>query len=410
MHRSDIENIRGSKGEELANMKIALCITGSIAAYRAVDLARELVKHGADVYVVMTENATKLVCPTTFEWATGNPVITEYTGSIEHIELAESSDLILVAPATANTIAKVAYGVSDTTVSLLLSAAIGKGKTVLMVPAMHIQMYRNPFLVDAMNRLKEYKVSIIEPKIEEDKAKFPDIDDILYQVFRRLYKNDLKGRRILVTGGATIEHIDPVRIITNKSSGKMGLEIAREAYARGADVTLVLGRVSLKVPRGIEVRHVETTEDLLNTVLSELDEKEYDAYISAAAPVDFTPLEKYEEKLDTRERKILKLDLGITPKVVREVRKRHKDLFIIAFKAIYHLKDDEIINKAIGFAQMDNIDIVVANDLARQGVGFEVDTNEVFITDKERLLEHIPVTSKKDIARRILDHLIDRLV
>lgn len=409
MPYSEKDLIRGIKGDELKGKKITLCVTGSISIYKAIDLARELIKHGAEVNVVMSEDALKLIGKYMFEWATGNPVVTEITGKAEHITLGRDADLILIAPATANTLSKIAYGIADTPVTLVTSVALGYNKPIYVVPAMHRPMYENPFLKEAISRLKERNIQIVSPKLEDEKAKFPDIENIIFPIFRILYKNDYSGRRILVTGGATLEYIDPVRVITNKSSGKMGVEIAKEAYIRGADPTLILGRTSISPPSGVRTLRVETTEDLLNTVLSELESGEYDAYISAAAPVDFTPLEKFESKLDTRSKDVMRLELGITPKVVEEVRKKYPDLIIVAFKAVYNLSDEEIINKAINFAKELNLDMVVANDLARINVGFEVDTNEVFIVDKQKLLEHIPLSSKKMIAQRILDHLISFL-
>jgi len=406
MRYSEKDVIKGLKGNELRDKKITLCVTGSVAIYRAIDLARELIKHDAEVYTVMSQEASKYINPIVFEWATGNPVVTEMSGKTEHISLGEESDLLLIAPATGNTIAKIASGIADTTVTLTVSVALGSDVPLLIVPAMHEPMYKNPVLKESIEKLKELGVYIVEPSIEENKAKFPDIEIILNEVFRLLYRGDLRNKRILVTGGATIEYIDPVRVITNRSSGKMGVEIAREAYVRGAEVTLVLGRSLVAPPKNVNVLRVDTTEDLLNTVLSELDKHRYDAYISAAAPVDFTPLEKFERKLDSRSKEILKLELGITPKVVEKVRERYSNLNIVAFKAVYNLSDEEIINKATKFARELGLNLVVANDLARRGAGFEVDTNEVFIVDRNGLIEHIPLSSKRDIARKILDHLV----
>ncbi|RLG59346.1 hypothetical protein DRN87_05655, partial [Candidatus Geothermarchaeota archaeon] len=213
MKYSDKDIIKASKGKEILDKKITLCVTGSIAAYKSIDLARELIKHGAEVYPVMTEDSTKIINPSVLEWATGNPVVIELSGGVEHIALAKNSDLVLVAPATANTIAKFAYGVADTPVTLVLSVALGYGKPIVIVPAMHGPMYDNPILQEALNRIREKGVYIIEPRIEEEKAKFPEIEDIVLEIFKILYEKDYRGLKVLVTAGPTIEYIDPVRVI-----------------------------------------------------------------------------------------------------------------------------------------------------------------------------------------------------
>jgi len=403
MKYSDKDIIKGSKGRELIDKKITLCITGSVAAYRSVDLARELIKHGAEVYVVMSDDATKIVHPYTFEWATGNPVTIEITGKVEHISLARDSDLVLVAPATANTIAKVAYGIADTSVTLVLSVALGYNKPIIFVPAMHGPMYENKVLKEALNRLKEAGIYIVEPKIEEEKAKFPDIEDIIHEILEILYPKDLIGHRILVTAGPTVEYLDPVRLFTNKSSGKMGISIAREALLRGGEVTLVLGRTHIKPPKGVKTIRIETTEDMYNAVMRELNNKRYNIFIGAGAPIDYKPLKSYDKKLDSRRYSRLEMKLIQTPKIIEEVRKKFKDLYIIAFKAEYKLTDRELIEKAIEYAKTLDLDLVIANDVSRVGVGFESDTNEVFIVNKDGLVEHISLSPKPEIAKKILD-------
>jgi len=410
MKYSDKDIIKASKGKEILDKKITLCVTGSIAAYKSIDLARELIKHGAEVYPVMTEDSTKIINPSVLEWATGNPVVIELSGGVEHIALAKNSDLVLVAPATANTIAKFAYGVADTPVTLVLSVALGYGKPIVIVPAMHGPMYDNPILQEALNRIREKGVYIIEPRIEEEKAKFPEIEDIVLEIFKILYEKDYRGLKVLVTAGPTIEYIDPVRVITNMSSGKMGMYIALEALLRGGDVTLIMGKTYINIPRGIRVITVETTKDMYNTVLEELGREKYDLFISAGAPIDYTPTDKYESKLDSRKIREIEVKLTRTPKIIEEVRKRFKDLRVIAFKAEYNLSDDELINKAIKYANELNLDLVVANDVSRKNAGFRVDTNEVFIVDKKGLIKHVPLTHKREIAKTLLDIIGERLL
>ena len=409
MDYSEKDVIKASKGDDLLGKKITLCITGSVSAYRSVDLARELIRYGADVYVVMSEAATNIIHPYTLEWATGNPVVTEITGKVEHIPLAEDVDLVLLAPATANTIAKAAYGISDTPVTLILSVALGSGIPILIIPAMHEPMYDNPFLKDALARLRSAGVRILEPRREEAKAKIPETEDILLEAFNLLYAKDLDGYSLLITAGPSIEYIDSVRIITNMSSGKMGLELAKEAYLRGANVTLISGKASLDVPKEIRVVKVETTREMYDAVIDELSNGEYDVFIGAAAPVDYTPSKKVDVKIDSRKYKTLSLDLIATPKIIEGVRKKSRKIFLVAFKAEYRLNDEDLINKAREYADKLGLDIVVANDLSREGVGFGVDTNEVFIVDRNGLLEHVPISSKKKIALKIIDNIVRRL-
>ncbi len=403
MSYSEKNVIKASKGSELLGKKITLCVTGSVSAYRAIDLARELIRHGADVYVVMSKDSQLIVHPYAFEWATGNPVVTEITGKVEHIFLAEEVDLILVAPATANTIAKVSQGISDTPVTLTLTVALGVGVPVLMVPAMHEPMYENPILMEALERLRKIGVRIMPPRREEAKAKFPEIEDIVFEVMDMLYIKDLKGRKFLITAGPTLEYIDRVRILTNKSSGKMGVYLAREAYLRGADVTLIIGNTDIDVPSGIKRIRVETTEEMHKMVLDEVANGKYDVFISAAAPVDYKPAKEIKSKIDSRRKKKLEIEFVTTPKIVETVKEKDKDIYVVAFKAVCGLDDEEIIKKAVKYAADRGFELVVANDVCRPGVGFAEESNEVFIVDSNGLVEHIPITSKKLIASKILD-------
>lgn len=402
MKYSDKELIKGSKGEDLINKKITLCVTGSIAAYRSVDVARELIRLGAEVYVVMSDAAKEIVHPYVFEWATGNPVVTELTGGVEHVALGTGTDLILIAPCTANTLAKIASGISDTPVTAVASVALGSQKPIIIVPAMHGPMYRNKAIIEAIEKLKSMGVIIVEPKFEEGKAKFPELDEIVFNVVNALYEKDLKGLNFLITAGATLEYIDPVRIITNKSSGKMGAFIAEEAYLRGANVTLILGRSTIKPRRGIRVIEVERTEDMLNMVLNELRASNYHVFIAAGAPADFRAKDPKSYKIDSRTGNIT-LELEPTPKIVESVKKVSKDILLVAFKAEYNISDDMLVKKAREYLDLVNADLVIANDVGRANVGFSVDTNEVFVLGKQGLITHIPLLHKKVIAKKILN-------
>jgi len=402
MKYSDKELISGSKGDDLINKKITLCITGSIAAYRSVDLARELIRLGAEVYVVMSDAAKEIVHPYVLEWATGNSVVTELTGGVEHVALGTKTDLILIAPCTANTLAKIASGISDTPVTAVASVALGSQIPIIIVPTMHGPMYKNRAVIEAIEKLKSMGVIIVEPKFEENKAKFPELDEIVFNVLNALYEKDLKGLNFLVTAGGTIEYIDPVRIITNKSSGKMGVYIAEEAYLRGANVTLILGRSTIKPKHGIRVIEIERTEDMLNMVLNELRTLNYHVFIAAGAPADFKAKDPKSYKIDSRTGNII-LELEPTPKIVEHVKKISRNTLLVAFKAEYNISDDMLVKKAKEYLDLVNADLVIANDVGRANAGFNVDTNEVFIVGKQGLITHIPLSPKKVIAKKILN-------
>ena len=408
------KDIIGARGSELRNRKIVLCITGSVAAVKSPEIARELMSHGAEVYPVMTAMAQKIIHPNLMEWATGNPVVTELTGKVEHVALAgdhaEKADLVLVAPATANTISKIASGIDDTPVTSLVSAAFGSKIPIIIVPAMHESMYKHPILTENIEKLKSIGVEFVGPKIEEGKAKIADVEDIVNAVIRKLaYSKDLLGKKVLVTAGPTLEYIDPIRVITNKSSGKMGVAIAEEALYRGAEVTLIYGRGAVPPPAGVRVIRVETTEEMYDALMEELRTQKHDIVIAAAAAADFTPEKPIERKISTRNTHELILKLKPTPKIIEAVKQISPNTFLVAFKAEHGLSDDEMIESAYQTLKAANADLIVANDVSRQGVGFDADTNEVFIIDKDRNVIHIPLTTKREVAEKLLDNIVKKL-
>ncbi len=407
------KDIIGKKGEELKGKKIALCITSSVAASECPKIARELMRHGAEVYTVMSEKAQKIIHPNLMEWATANPVITELTGKIEHIALAgmheNKVDLILVSPATANTISKITYGISDTPITTVVSTAFGSKIPIMIVPAMHESLYDNPILNENIKKLGSLGVEFIGPRIEEGKAKIASVDDIVEAVIRKLSIKSMKGIKLLITAGPTLEYIDPIRVITNKSSGKMGIAIANEALRRGADVTLIYGHGIVSPPQGARVISVETTEEMYNGVISELKAKDYDVLISTSAATDFAPEKKYDYKLPSREINELIIKFKPLPKIIDKVKELSPKTFLVAFKADYKLSDEKLIDKAYELLKASNADLVVANDVSRKNVGFGVDTNEVFIVDKTRNVTHVPLSSKQAIAIKLLDIILESI-
>ena len=398
------KNLLGREGKQLEGKKIVLCITGSVAAYRAIDMARLLMRHSADVHAVMTEStASTLLNPEIMKWATGNDVVTKLTGDLEHISLADygMSDLIIVYPCTANTLGKVAAGIDDTPVTSILSVALGSKIPIIVAPAMHEAMYENIFVQQNVSKLKEHMV-FIEPTIEGGKAKVADPEHILnatISVFSN--KAPLSGKRVLVTAGSTIEYIDPIRIITNLSSGKMGVAIAQEAQRMGATVTLVYGHGTLSPETGKIVR-VNTGEEMYKAVVSELSSERHDIAVMAAAVADFAPAKRSDKKIDTKLGKT-ELSFVATRKIIDEVKNNSKDTFLVAFKADYCVSESVLIEKAYRKLKECDADIIVANDLGRKGSEPGSDKNEVFIVDRYKKIVHLPPESKAQVARKLLE-------
>jgi len=396
------KDIVGSDGSELDGRKIVLCITGSVAAYRAIDLARLLMRHGADVHAVMTEStAATLLHPEMMKWATGNDVVTKLTGNLEHVMLADygMSDLIVVYPCTANTLGKMSAGIDDTPVTSVLSVALGSKIPIIIAPAMHEAMYENRFIQNNVEKLRR-QVAFVEPSMEEGKAKVAEPQQVLQAAIAVLSRGPLAGKRVLVTAGSTVENIDPIRVVTNTSSGKMGIAIAQEAERMGATVTLVYAHGSEPV-NGRALR-VNTSEEMRRAVVSQLSSVKYDIAIMAAAVADFMPAKKSEKKIDTRAGKV-ELTLVATKKIIDEVKKKSKDTFLVAFKADYNVQDSVLVERAYKKLQDCDADIVVANDLGRKGSEAGSDRNEVFIIDKKRKIIHLPLESKVAIAMKLLE-------
>lgn len=379
----------------LEGKTIVLGITGSIAAVRCVELARELMRRGANVHAVMTDDARKIIHPEAMKYATGNCVITEITGAVEHVEFCGTggkASILLIAPCTANTIGKIAHGIDDTTVTTFATTAFGSGIPIMIVPAMHESMYDHPIVIENIGKLTGLGVEFINPMIEEGAAKIASTDEIVLGVERVLCKKTLAGKRILITGGATAEAIDPIRIITNRASGKTGIELALEAFRRGAEVTLV-HRGCLGI-QGICEINAESAADMTGTVLEELGQG-YDLLISAAAISDFTVRASGEKIKSGKE---VTLALKPAPKLIKEVRRNYPDLKIIGFKAETGITEDELIKRARDAMEASSLVMVVANDVSSGGMGTE--DNEVYLIDSGvRRVSGI----KREIAKEIMD-------
>lgn len=435
-----VKDIYCALSTDLLGKKIVICITGSVAAYRAIDLTRLLIRHGADVFPVMSEASAvsgRLITKDIMQWASGNNVVTKLTANLEHIFLADynMSDLILVYPCTANTIGKVANGIDDTPVTSVLAVALGSKIPIIIAPAMHKSMYFNTFISANIESLKKSGVHIIDPLISENKAKLAEPEEVFRAILQRFNKNggsapdfiqgikqekkdgdvyvddnkdeSLSGRNILVTAGSTVEFIDPIRVISNLSSGKMGSAIAQEAHRKGAKVTLVYGHGSCEpqeLPR-MNIIKVSTSEEMYSAIMSELGTKTYDAAFMSAAIADFKPTASLPKKVNTRKRDLLTLRLSPTRKIVNEIRSASKNsrIFLVAFKADYNRTNKEMAGYALKKMSECSCDLVVANDVARKGCEPGSETNEVIVVDKQKNIMNFPLQKKKFIARKLLE-------
>ncbi len=399
---SSIYEITGTKSSLLKGKRIAIGMTGSVAVLEIVNLARTLMRHGATVFVAMSQAATELIQPELIEWAIGNPVITKLTGQIEHVHLCgnhpDKVDLLLIAPSTANTIGKIANGIDDTVVTTFATTAFGTGIPIAIVPAMHATMYENPMVVENIKKLEKTGVQFIGPRKEEGKAKIATIDDIVENVIKILTPKDFKNKKIVVTAGPTRNWLDDVRFISNPSSGKMGIAIALEAASRGADVTLLLGPSTEKIPDiGIKIVNFESTDDII-TAIDKIDS--IDLFISAAAIGDYKT-KKQTGKISSKKEELI-ITLEPTQKIIDYVKKKFPKAQIIGFKAEVDLTKDELQKKAEKSLTDHNIEMVVANIVNRTNEGFASDTNEVLLVIKDQKPIEIPSKSKREIAKDIL--------
>jgi len=395
-------DITGSVSDTLSKKTIVIGVTGSIAAVRVVDLIRDLIRRGAEVHAVASSASQQILHPYSLQYATGHDVITEITGQVEHVQfcgVGGKADLLLIAPATANTIGKMACGIDDTPVTTFATTALGSGKPVAVVPAMHEAMYRHPAVLRNLETLRAMGVTLIDPRLEEGKAKIADNLAVVREVERLLGPADLAGKRIVITSGSNAETIDPIRILTNRASGKTGVALALEARRRGADVTIVHRFI-----QDIPVRQVyaESAREMLDAVLAEVG-KGCDALISAAAVADYT-LDPQAEKIKSGQELVLRL--MPTQKIIKTVREAYPHLKIVGFKAETGVTDEELVVRAKKSMQGAGLDLVVANDVARGGMG--TDDNRVLIID--RLVSRKVAEGKKGlIAKMIMDALMEIL-
>ena len=356
-------DIVGSDGTELAGKKIILCISGSVAAYKSIELARLLMRHGANVTCVASKAATDLIKPSYFKWATGNEVITKLTGDLEHIKVADykQSDLIVVYPCTANTLGKLANGIDDTPISTVLSVGLGSKIPIVIGLAMHQAMYENPAVVKNIEFLKN-KVDFISPSFVEGKAKAAEPEEILDKILQKFGSSRaLKGKKVLITAGPTIEYIDPVRVITNQSTGKTGVLLASEFVSAGSKVTMIYGPGIEIPPKGAKVIRVETSNEMRDALRKELQQK-FDIVILAAAASDYT-LEKPSKGKIHSDLLRISLKLKRVPKMINDVKKIQNNVFLVGFKAETNVTKKVLTEKAREKMIQSDCDLVIANDI-----------------------------------------------
>ena len=380
-------DIVGSDGIEFAGKKIILCISGSVAAYKSIELARLFMRHGADVTCVASKAATDLIKPSYFKWATGNEVITKLTGDLEHIKVADykQSDCIIVYPCTANTLGKLANGIDDTPISTVLSVGLGSKIPIVIGLAMHQAMYENPAVVKNIEFLKN-KVDFISPNFVEGKAKAAEPEEILEKILQKFSSSSvLKGKKILITAGPTIEYIDPVRVITNQSTGKTGVLLASEFVSAGSKVTMIYGPGIEILPKGAKVIRVETSEEMSDALRKEMKQK-FDIVILAAAASDYTPEKPSKTKLNSDLLRI-SLKLKRVPKMINDVKKIQSNVFLVGFKAETNVSKKDLIEKAREKIIQSGCDLVIANDIGTKRYKENPDYNSVIVVNSKTTSE-----------------------
>jgi phosphopantothenoylcysteine decarboxylase/phosphopantothenate--cysteine ligase len=392
----------------LKGKKIVLGVTGSIAAYKAVFLLRELVKKGADVHVILTDNAKQFIAPLTFKVLSGNQVFSDMFDSastdISHINLQENADIFLVAPATANIIGKFASGVADDFLSTFFLAV---NAPVLIAPSMNCNMYNNKIVQDNIDKLKRFGYHFIGPESGElacqveDIGRLSDIEEIVENVNEILTKKKLAGRNVLVTAGPTVEKIDPVRFISNRSTGKMGFAIARAAKRYGANVTLISGPVNLASPQGVDTVSVKSADDMYKAVKSHFEKN--DILIMAAACADFTAQAYSKSKL--KKEKGVIVNFKRTIDILSDISKDKENKIVVGFAA----ESENLQENALKKLRSKKLDIIVANDITNPRAGFGVDTNVVTIIDSHENVINYDVMTKDALAEEIIGKIADLL-
>jgi len=394
----------------LKGKHILLGVTGGIASYKIANLASLLVKSGADVHVIMTENATNFINPITFETLTGHKCVVDtfdrnFEFKVEHVALAQLADVIMVAPATANVIAKLSHGLAD---DMLTTTILASRAPKIIAPAMNTGMYENPVTQDNIRLLQHYGMEVITPACghlacgDNGAGKMPEPETLFQYLCKAVaHEKDMAGMKVLVTAGPTQEAIDPVRYITNHSSGKMGYSIAKACALRGADVTLVSGRTSLEAPLFVNTVPVISAKDMYEEVTSR--SAEMDIIIKAAAVADYRPCNVADEKIKKKDDDAMSIPLERTDDILKYLGEHKKSgQFLCGFS----METQNMLENSKKKLQKKNLDMIVANNLKMQGAGFETDTNIVTMITEDQVFE-LELMSKEDVAFRLLDKILE---
>ncbi len=394
-------------GDNQEQLRLVLGVSGGIACYKAVELVRLLVKEGFLVQVIMTTGAMEFVTPLTFQTLSGNPVASDtfdltQESEIGHIHLADSADLFVIAPATANVIGKIAAGIAD---DLLTTVLMATQAPVLIAPAMNIHMYENPILQENIRKLRRLGYHLLEPAEGylacgyEGKGRLPEPEKILEEIRRLLKRKDLVNEKLLITAGPNREPLDPIRYLSNRSSGKMGYALARAGLRRGAEVVLISGPTELEPPAGAHLISVTTAAEMRLAVLREFSK--CTAVIMAAAVSDYRPVDFVDKKMK-RSGGPIELRLEPNPDILKEIGVEKNGKMLVGFAA----ETEELIANAEKKLREKNLDIVVANNVTEEGAGFDVDTNIATIVDRSGAVRSLPLMSKDELAEQIFDHLL----
>lgn len=393
----------------LDGRSVLLGVSGGIACYKAAEIVRLLVTAGAQVRVAMTRNACEFITPLTLQTLSGNPVATEtfdltQESEIGHIRLADTSEVVVIAPATANVLGKIAHGLAD---DLLTTVLLATRAPVLLAPAMNVHMYENPIVQENLARLRAHGFRIIEPASGflacgyEGKGRLADPEAIVAEVAKALSEPDLAGQTVLVTAGPNREPIDPVRFISNRSTGKMGFALAAAAWRRGAEVTLIAGPTSLPTPHGVRRIEVTTAESMHRAVRDEFDHASI--VLMSAAVADYRPAHVAPQKIKKGSGRTT-IELERTVDILADLAPRKGHRLIVGFAA----ETESVLANAQRKLREKHLDLIVANDVSRADAGFEVDTNAVIVASVDGS-EELPLQSKDDVADRILDRVVTRL-
>ncbi len=392
----------------LCGKTVVVGVCGGIAAYKVVEVVSRLKKHEAQVHVIMTASAEEFVTPLTFQSISHNPVVTDMFDEpkqwdIQHISLASKADIMVVAPATANIIGKVANGIAD---DMLTTTIMATKAPVLFVPAMNTNMYENPFVQQNISKLKSLGYMVMDTGMgvmacgTTGRGRLPEPPEIVDAITGILMpKRDLSGIKVLITAGPTREPIDPVRYITNHSSGKMGYGVAAAASNRGADVRVISGPVNIQRPSGVEVVDVITAEDMYSAVMESY--RDFNVIIMVAAVADYKCAQIADRKIK-KTGKCLTIELTKNPDIAQELGKVKGDRILVGTCA----ETDNLVENAKGKIESKNFDIIMANDVTREGAGFNVDTNIVTLVKRDGSMRELPIMSKLEVADEILDEVV----